>query len=104
MSFLDVKLPSLGAVKVQRGLALEASSFVGAYSADFHVDFFRDFHTLLAKKFTELAPDPRSGADRFVGGAASGEIILVRKGDECRWAEGVPAAQADAMLKWLESL
>ena len=66
--------------------------------------FFRDYHTLLAKKFTELAPDPRSGADRFVGGAASGEIILVRKGDECRWAEGVPAAQADAMLKWLESL
>ncbi|PYV01362.1 MAG: hypothetical protein DMG26_13765 [Acidobacteria bacterium] len=66
--------------------------------------FFRDYHTLLAKKFTELAPDPRSGADRFVGRAASGEVILVRKGDECRWAEGVPAAQADAMLKWLQSL
>jgi len=66
--------------------------------------FFRDYHTLLAKKFTELAPDPRSGADLFVGRAASGEVILARKGDECRWAEGVPSAQADAMLKWLESL
>ncbi len=66
--------------------------------------FFRDYHTLLGKKFTELAPDPRSGADLFVGRAASGEVILVRKGDECRWAEGVPAAQADAILKWLQSL
>jgi hypothetical protein len=66
--------------------------------------FFRDYHTILAKKFTELAPDPRSGADVFVGRAASGEVILVRKGDECRWAEGVPNAQADAMLRWLESL
>ena len=73
-------------------------------SSETALAFFRDYHTLLGKKFAELAPDLRSGADVFVGRAASGQVILVRKGDECRWAEGVPAAQADAILKWLQSL
>lgn len=66
--------------------------------------FFRDYHTLLTKKYPELAPDPRSSTDLFVGAAASGQIILLRKGDECLWAEGVPAAQTDAVLNWLRSL
>ena len=66
--------------------------------------FFRDYYTLLAKKYPELAPDPRSSTDLFVGAAGSGQIILLRKGDECLWAEGVPAAQTDAMLNWLRSL
>lgn len=66
--------------------------------------FFRDYHTILAHKYPELITDKRSAADLYVGFAANGWVILLRKGDECLWAEGVPAAQADAMLNWLRSL
>ncbi|MBZ5561671.1 MAG: ImmA/IrrE family metallo-endopeptidase [Acidobacteriia bacterium] len=66
--------------------------------------FFRDYHTILAHKFPELSPDKHSGADLFVGTAANGQVILLRQGDECRWAEGVPAAQTDALLAWLRVL
>ncbi len=66
--------------------------------------FFRDYHTILTKKFPELAPEPHSTPDRFIGTSATGNVILIRKGDECRWAEGDPADITDAMLKWLESL
>lgn len=65
--------------------------------------FFRDYHTILAKKYPELMPDHRSGTDLFVGSATSGQVIVLRKGDECLWAEGVPAALTDAMLTWLQS-
>ena len=73
-------------------------------SAETALAFFRDYHTILAKKFTELTPDARSAADVFIGSTAAGRVILVRQGDECRWAEGVPAAQTDAMLAWLRGL
>ena len=66
--------------------------------------FFRAYHTILTKKYPGLASDPRSTEDLFVGSTASGNVLLLRKGDECRWAEGVPAEKTDAMLKWLESL
>ena len=66
--------------------------------------FFRDYHTILARKFAELRPDSRSGEDLFVGTAASGAVILLRQGEECRWAEGVPAAQAAPTINWLRSL
>jgi hypothetical protein len=66
--------------------------------------FFRDYHSILARKYPELAPDPRSTSDLFIGAGANGQVILLRKGDQCLWAEGVPATQSDAMLKWLNSL
>jgi hypothetical protein len=66
--------------------------------------FFRDYHAILAKKHPELASDKRSGEDLFIGAAANGSVILLRRGDECLWAEGIPAAQTDAMLDWLRSL
>jgi hypothetical protein len=66
--------------------------------------FFRDYHTILAHKYPELTPDTRSSADVFIGSAANGAILLLRKGDECVWAEGVPASQAVAMLAWLRKL
>jgi hypothetical protein len=65
--------------------------------------FFRDYHSILAHKYPELAPDQRSTTDLFVGKAANGQVILLRKGNECLWAEGIPTAQGDAMLKWLDS-
>lgn len=66
--------------------------------------FFRDYHTILAHKYPELTPDKRSSTDVFIGSAANGVTLLLRKGDKCVWAEGVPAAKADALLAWLRAL
>jgi hypothetical protein len=66
--------------------------------------FFRDYHTILAHKYPELTTDKRSTPDVFMGSAANGVTLLLHKGDECAWAEGVPAAKADAMLAWLRAL
>lgn len=66
--------------------------------------FFQDYHTLLAKKYSELIADKRSTTDEFIGSAANGAVLLLRKGDECLWAEGVPAAKAQALLDWLRKL
>jgi len=66
--------------------------------------FFRDYQTILWKKYTELTSDPRSGRDLFLGSAAQGSLMLLRKGNECLWVEGVPTTEAEAMLNWLRSL
>jgi hypothetical protein len=66
--------------------------------------FFRDYHTILAHKYPELTTDKRSTTDLFVGSAANGSVLLLRKDTECLWAEGVPAAKADAILAWLRAL
>ncbi|HVB28743.1 MAG TPA: DUF6782 family putative metallopeptidase [Terriglobia bacterium] len=66
--------------------------------------FFRDYHSVLTQKYPELSPDSRSTAERFIGHTASGEIVMLRAGDEVRWAEGVPSDRVDAMAKWLASL
>jgi hypothetical protein len=73
-------------------------------SAETSLAFFRDYHTILSKKYPELTADKRSSTDLFVGAATNGQVILLRQGDECLWAEGVPAAQTDAMLNWLAAL
>jgi len=65
--------------------------------------FFRDYHSILAHKYPELAADPRSTANLFIGKAANGQVILLRKGDECIWGEGIPAAKSDGILNWLDS-
>lgn len=66
--------------------------------------FFRDYQTILAHKYPELAPDPRSNSDLYLGGLAGGRVILLRKGNECLWAEGIPTTKADALLVWLKGL
>ena len=65
--------------------------------------FFHDYDAILARKYPELKPDQRSSSDLFIGTAADGQVILLHKGDQCIWAEGVPAMQAEAMLNWLNS-
>ena len=72
-------------------------------SSEVALAFFRDYHSILARKYPELAPDKRSATDLFIGTAANGQVILLRKGDECLWAEGIPTAQSEAMLNWLNS-
>jgi len=66
--------------------------------------FFRDYHTILQKKYPGLAPDARPGADLFIGGVGPNRVVLIRTDDEVRWAEGIPAGQADGMVKYLNSL
>ncbi|MGO8787027.1 MAG: hypothetical protein ACLQVL_06550 [Terriglobia bacterium] len=66
--------------------------------------FFRDYHTILAHKYAELTADKRSTPDEFIGSASNGVILLLRKGDECLWAEGIPPDKADAVLTWLRAL
>ena len=65
--------------------------------------FFRDYHTNLSHKYPDLVVDPRSGADLFVGSSANGVTLVLRKGNECFFAEGIPAGQADAILTWLRA-
>ena len=64
--------------------------------------FCGDYRTILAHKYPELASEKPS--ERLIGSAASGHIVLLHQGDECRSAEGVPPAQADNMLNYLSSL
>jgi hypothetical protein len=73
-------------------------------SSETALAFFRDYHTILAHKYPELTTDQRSTADLFIGSASNGVTLLLRKGEECVWAEGVPAAKTDAMLAWLQAL
>ncbi len=65
--------------------------------------FFRDYHSILSHKYPDLASDPRSTSDLFIGKANNGQVVMLRKGDECLWAEGVPVSQADVMINWLTS-
>ena len=73
-------------------------------SAETALAFFRDYHTILVQKYPDLTSDTRSTTDLFVGKAAHGQMMLLRRGDEVLWAEGIPLAQADAVLSWLQSL
>jgi len=73
-------------------------------SAEVALAFFRDYHSILARKYPELAPDQRSTTDRFIGTAANGQVIILRHGDQCLWAEGIPAAQSEAVMSWIDSL
>jgi ABC-type transporter MlaC component len=66
--------------------------------------FFRDYHSILANKYSDLVTSKRSSPDEFIGSAASGAVLLLRKGDECAWAEGVPTAKTETMLAWLRAL
>jgi hypothetical protein len=73
-------------------------------SAETALAFFRDYRTILAKRFPDLAPDARPGVNLFVGGIDASRVILVYRGDEVSWVEGIPAAQTDIMLDYLHAL
>ncbi|HEV2176030.1 MAG TPA: ImmA/IrrE family metallo-endopeptidase [Terriglobia bacterium] len=73
-------------------------------SADMALDFFRDYRTLLGKKYPDLTPSPHATSNEFTGATASGQVIVLRRGDEVVWAECVPASQTEAMLDFLRSL
>ena len=73
-------------------------------NADAAFTFFRDYHELLTKKYPEFSPETGSADDLFIGRTAPGEVVMLRDGDEVRWAEGVPSNKVDAMQKWLGNL
>ena len=79
--------------------------------------FCNDYRTLLVKRWPEPAMEPTTGPGGSSGDGTPSDTprvllrtagplqtLLFNEGDECRWAEGVPAAEADAVAKWLESL
>jgi hypothetical protein len=78
-------------------------------------DFCGDYRKIIEDRWPE-ARRGDSSPERTVGSAASNvqerisftsgtrRTFLLRKGEECRWAQGVPAAQADEMAKGLEAL
>jgi hypothetical protein len=66
--------------------------------------FFELYKKIIEKKYPGLSPDARSGPDLFIVSAGSSGVIMARKDDEVRWAEGIPARQSEAMLDWLGSL
>lgn len=68
------------------------------------LSFFRDYQTVLQNKYPGLSPDAHSGADLFIADFGSSRVLVVRKGDEVMWAEGIPAALTDTMLDYLKSL
>jgi len=78
-------------------------------SAEAAADFFRDLHTILVKKYPNMGtmraiPPEADGAamdGTLMGTTSSGAVIMIRRGDEVLWAEGVPTTQADAMRQWM---
>jgi hypothetical protein len=66
--------------------------------------FCNDYHTILSRKYAELTTEKQSTADLLLGSATDGRVMLLHKGDECLWAEGVPPAQTDKVLNYLRSL
>lgn len=68
------------------------------------LSFFRDYETILQKKYPGLLPDAHSETDMFLGNVGANRVIVLRRGDEVLWAEGIPTAQIDAMLNYLKSL
>jgi len=83
-------------------------------SAEAAADFFRDLHTILVKKYPDMGtmhavpsavPPGGSGVPTesavVVGSTTVGAVVMIRRGDEVLWAEGVPSAQTEAMREWL---
>lgn len=73
-------------------------------NSDAALAFFRDYQSILAKKYPGLERDRRSTTDLLIAATHGGGVILMRKGDECLWAEGVPAAQVSSIVDYLEGL
>jgi hypothetical protein len=79
--------------------------------------FCEDYRTILEKRWPEAATGTHSGKgtkDQAAETATAPEVLfhnpgvrqtlLLREGDECRWVEGVPEGQADALDRWLANL
>jgi len=75
-------------------------------------DFCADYRAILAKRSPggdASKPIPQGGSasgdpNIFVRTSGSRRTLVLSKGDECRWFEGAPAEQADALGGWLGSL
>jgi hypothetical protein len=79
--------------------------------------FCEDYRTILKKRLPGAAAETHEAAGTQVqaaDAAATPEVllrtagarqtVLLREGDECRWAEGVPEGQANVLEKWLADL
>lgn len=79
--------------------------------------FCADYRSILEKRWPVEGASRSNAGDEAAAGSTkensqnlifstlgSRRTFLLRQGNECRWAEGVPAAQADAVAKWIEAL
>jgi hypothetical protein len=78
--------------------------------------FCDDYRTILEKRWPGAAKSHGSAraetntakADSapvvLLRSAGARQALLLREADECRWAEGIPEEQADALEKWLANL
>jgi Putative metallopeptidase family (DUF6782) len=74
-------------------------------SADAASAFFTDEVWLLKKRFPNLKPDASAASsDDFTASTAQGPVIVLHRGLECLWAEGVPAGQFAAVRDFLDRL
>lgn len=79
--------------------------------------FCQDYRSILQKRWPGAAAETHgSVGDALTAAKADStpevlwqtsggrQAVLLREGDECRWAEGVPEGQAGALEKWLAGL
>lgn len=79
--------------------------------------FCSDYRSILEKRWPDEGASRRNAGVEAAAGPTkensqnlifstlgSRRTFLLRQGNECRWAEDVPAAQADAVAKWIEAL
>jgi hypothetical protein len=74
--------------------------------------FCGDYRAILEKRGSAPASKAEPGTSGSDHGSREGLLrlggtrpaIFWQGGEECRWAEGVPSAEADTMANWLESL
>jgi hypothetical protein len=65
--------------------------------------FFQDYQQILAVKYPTLKRKRGSGLNLFMGSTSRGWAILLDRGNECRWVEGIPKGQVRAIVRWLKS-
>ena len=78
-------------------------------SAETAQAFFRDVQAILRRRYSGLivadgTSNKSSDTDVFIASTGPTRVVLLRRNNECSWAEGVPPESVDAVLGFLRSL
>ncbi len=73
-------------------------------SPSFAKEFFKDEEAMLKKKYPALQPRGKPRQDVFNATNADGRVMVLLRGREVLWAEGIPRHRGRAVLKFLRSL
>ena len=66
--------------------------------------FFKDYQTILRKKYGAGLTVESSGAETFVASIPKGEAVIILKGRQCVFGEGISSRQESKFKKWAASL